>query len=228
MKIKNVLLITLACILIASYVYADPITYGFYGITHTLPANEAIGEAQLFVALSQDLSGNTVFHFYNNGPSPSSITEVYFDDGAIIGSTMSVIGDPLPSSPPPAGVDFNQGPPPNNPNLPGGNPIGFVVSDSYFATSNTPTQPYGVNPGEHLYITFVLASGKTFQDVLDDLESADLRIGIHVQGIGQNSGSESFVNNPTPILPIPEPATMIFLGGGLLGMAGFLRKKFKK
>ena len=27
---------------------------------------------------------------------------------------------------------------------------------------------------------------------------------------------------------VPEPATMLFLGGGLLGMAGFLRKKFKK
>jgi len=50
----------------------------------------------------------------------------------------------------------------------------------------------------------------------------------HVQGIaipGTAEGSGWIGDTGTPI---PEPATMLLLGCGLIGLAGFARKKFKK
>lgn len=55
---------------------------------------------------------------------------------------------------------------------------------------------------------------------LDTLNTADLGR-IRCDWIGQNGG-----DNNTPA-PVPEPATMLLLGTGLLGLAG-IRKKVKR
>ena len=79
------------------------------------------------------------------------------------------------------------------------------------ADSDPPVQPNGVNPGESLGITFNLAGGGTFDDVLAELGDGTLRVGIHVQAF-DTGGSESFVNSP-----IPEPhAVALFAIGALL------------
>ena len=130
-------------------------------------------------------AGQAQFIFRNVGPSASSIADIYFeDDGTLLG-IASIANGP--------GVDFSQGASPGN--LPGGNSISppFQATAGFTADSNPPTQPNGVNPGETVTIFFVLQSGGTLADVISELYSQELRIGLHVQGFA-NGGSESFVN----------------------------------
>ena len=75
----------------------------------------------------------------------------------------------------------------------------------------------GVNPGESLGILFDLQPGSAFGDVLAQLVSGELRIGIHVQGFA-SGGSESMVN-------VPEPGTGVLLGLGLVFMLAPRRRK---
>jgi hypothetical protein len=146
----------------------------------------ATGANQLFVEVVPVGTTQVTFHFINVGPLASSITDVYFDDGSLLG-IASITNGP--------GVDFSQFASP--PDLPSGNTCSppFNVTAGFLADSNPPAQPNGVNPGEQLDITFDLQSGRTTDDVVADLLNGALRIGIHVQGFA-NGGSEAFVNSP--------------------------------
>jgi hypothetical protein len=178
---------------------AVALTLGFGCISGNDPIDCGIGEAQLEVEVTALGLTQVSFEFSNSGPAASSITDVYFDDGTLLGIAYITNG---------AGVDFSQGASPGN--LPAGNNADpdFEATAGFTADSNPPTQPSGVNPGETLTIVFDLEGGGDFQDVLDELESGALRIGIHVQGYS-SEGSESFVN-------VPEPSVALLIGTALL------------
>lgn len=183
---STVLLLALLLIAITPVSAADPVTYGFYCITNNLASDEAIAEAQLTVVVSEGDLGHVLFTFYNAGPGASSITDVYFDDGSLLGIS-DIINGP--------GVLFSPGASPDN--LPGGNEADppFVTTAGFNADSDSPTQPNGVNPGEYVTIDFELQSGQTHDDVVAQLASTELRIGIHVQGFA-SGGSEGCINRP--------------------------------
>jgi hypothetical protein len=188
---------------------AGATTLGFDCITSNSATDCGIGEAQLSVEITAYGTNQVLFEFHNEGSDAASITDVYFDDGALLGIAEIING---------TGVSFSQGASPGD--LPGGNTVGFDATVGFTADSDPPAQPNGVNPGEELGIVFDLQAGMDFDDVLDFLNSGGLVIGIHVQGF-DGGGSESFTNNN----PIPEPGTLLLLTAGGIGVLARRRRR---
>lgn len=175
-------------------------------------------------------SGHLRFIFANLGSIAASITDVYFDDGTLLG--ISSIFSSL-------GVAFDDPATPSN--LPGGGSItpAFVTSAGFSADSESPVSTNGVNPGEWLVIDFELINGKNYTSTYDALVlggtnggAADaLRIGLHVQSIGTSGDSDGFVNLPPTDVntneEVPEPASIVLAAIGGLGavVAGRRRRK---
>lgn len=212
MHIRNLLKAVSLLSAVAVFSPAQAALFSFGCITNNSSTNCSTGESQLFVDVTDAGSNQVLFTFTNTGPGASSIADVYFDDGTLLG--IASIDN---SS---SGVSFSQGANPGN--LPGGNSIGFETTAGFLADSDAPVQPNGVNPGEYLGITFNLLTGVSYADTLAALQmGSDLRIGIHVQGF-EDGGSESFVNNVTVV---PIPAAIWLFGTGLVGLIGVARRK---
>lgn len=189
---------------------AQATTVGFGCITNNLAGDCAIGESQLSAEVSDQGGGVVRFLFVNAGPEASAISEVYFDDGSLL--ALSTVTDG-------PGVDFE--PDANPPDLPGGNSISpaFQVTAGFLAQAIPAPSMNGVGPSEWVAIDFLLQGGKTFADVLTDLSTGDLRIGLHVIAYA-SGGSESFVNTP-----LPEPSTGLLLGAGFVVAMGARRRR---
>ena len=69
----------------------------------------------------------------------------------------------------------------------------------------------------HTHINALSPASQTLADVLDELASGELRIGIHVIAFA-SGGSESFIN-------VPEPGATTLLAVALAGLAAAARRR---
>ena len=196
----------LAVVMAGTPGYAGPV-YSLVDITDPGCANAQVGEAQLFMEVLPGVDASHVlFQFRNTGPAVCSIADVYFDDGVLLGIS-NVINGP--------GVAFST--PATPANLPGGMGVTppFETTNSFSADSDPPVEHNGVNPGEALGIAFSLQAGGTYANILDELTSKELRVGIHVQGF-DGGQSQAFINN-SPTVPVPGALVLGLMGVSLVG-----------
>ena len=213
---KRVVLITVLLVFFcfnAPPVWAD--LFGFQPITNNSPYSSEMA-SQLSLKVTEPVTNQFLFTFYNDGPSSSAydisspiagtIAQVYFDYDESLLSFIS-----FDSS---TGVNFHQGAAPKN--LPGGKNINpdFMATYSFGADKAAPKN--GVNPGEHLGILLTA----NFPDVISSINSRSLRIGMHVTGIDGGT-SDSYIN--INVNPVPGAALL-----GILGMivAGVKLRKY--
>jgi len=215
--------------ILSSQGYAAMEEYGFVCATTGIPADV---ETQFTVEVTDEgvAAGQVLFKFSNVGDIASSVTDVYFRDGTLLG--ISDLIDINQNAPTWLGwgnsndlpVDFSIGPV-SPPYLPGGGTLGFRdPTATFFATdSDDPIRPNGVGLGESLGVVFNLLPDKDIESVFTALalgnRDGGLRIGLKVQGIGPADLSGVFLN----IVPVPAAFLLGALGLGVAGLK--LRKR---
>lgn len=194
-------------------------TYSFKCVTNISAANCNDGRSTLSMSVTPFGSNQVDFTFKNSTALNSSITEIYFQDGTLLG-----IASLLDSG---AGVTFSQVGSANPGNLPGGNTATppFVATQGFMVDTGNGGPSKGVQntldggAQEFVTIRFNLINNKTYSDTLDALngplgDGNDLRVGVHLVSYSTNGLSESYID------AVPEPSSYALLLAGL-GFIGY-------
>jgi hypothetical protein len=201
---------------IATTMSAEAVVFNFDNIeSENLNGDAIVNQFSFDVT---DAGNNQVlFQFANSGSVDSFVRQIYFEDGNNILSNLGF--DAATTSTGVAFEEITKG----GLNLAQGKNVNFETSFGIKAVN-----PGSGNSGIDLNESLGLVFSGDFNTVLADLQSGDLRIGMHVQGIDPNGGSDSFLNNPTggtvPTDPtnstdVPEPGvTLALVGVGIAGL----------
>jgi len=161
------------------------------------------------------VSGNQLTVTVTNGAG-GGISELYADVPSS-GLTFALTG--LVEAPPSVDFEFGGAPP----NVPGGNTATPAFVSDFMAQSSNSTGR--INFGETGGLVFTLSATQTQGQIDTLLGSGALRFGLHIQSLGQQSQSEGMISSFGPPTTVPEPASMLLLGTGLLAAARARRKK---
>lgn len=191
--------IVLYCLLGTS---ASPLQAGYIYPLQIFTNNGSYSDSldlDLYVKVTDPATGQVDFTFHNDSSINSCLSEIYFEDGLLLGSASITYG-------PQTLFDYSARPK---------NPPGCYTLEPLFMTTeglsfdSEPAPPKnGISPDEWVRITFDLENGGTFETVINELNTGALRIAAHIISLPDGS-SESAVN-------VPEPATICLLGFGSL------------
>lgn len=214
---------------------ASAATVGFDCVTsNTSTCSTAV--APFFGASISDLGGGTIqFLFFNNHTNGGIITKAFIDEGSTDLFSSFTIN-------PTANTSFSVV---TSGTMPGanGNPYDFSTNHGAVRNNGSGGVANGVNFGETLDLRGTLNPGYNFASILANLALGplaknSLRIGIHVQSLpststsqtnGASEGLLSFYDPPAPPPgQTPEPATFALVGGALIGLVVYNRRKAQK
>lgn len=199
----------MALVMGAIAVQAD--IYSFYSITtNDLSGTAAsIGEDQISVDVTVTSPTTASLLFYNSGPFDSAVMKICFEYTGAGAINLGLVS----TSP----MLWNM----TNGQLPGA--AGWFNSE-FCIDADPPPSMNGVTPTTSP-LEVILSYDAGTLDIIESLNNADFRIGMHVIGIDYPGAleaggfSESYINN------IPEPSTALLLG--FIGLAGkSIRKIF--
>lgn len=203
---------------IATTMSAEAIVFNFDNIASENLNGDAIVN-QFSFDVTDTGNNQVLFQFANTGNVDSFVRQIYFEDN---NNSLSNLGfDTATTSTGVAFEEITQG----SLKLAQGNNVDFETSFAIKAV-DPGSGKSGIDLNESLGLVF---SGD-FNTVLADLQSGALRIGMHVQGIDPNGGSDSFLNNPTGgtvstdpthSQDVPEPSVALalaFVSAGAVGL----------
>jgi hypothetical protein len=202
---KSLLIAAIACLSLLVPVppaQASAKDFDVTAVTNNDTSNVHTGNNQFKIEVI-DSGARVAIKVKNTGSVKSAITGIYFDDHVSndFQSVYSIANAP--------NVSFGLVTPPSA--LPEGLSTvpGFAATDIFCA--NGQQEKKGVNPGRYVTINFNLTSGTTWQDVVDDLTSGELQVGMLSCFNDNTAVRESFV-------ALPEPATVTILAMGFLSL----------